>query len=388
MNIAFLNHGYLVQRECLAALHRRSDVSLCVINTEPFPSEAQADATCAELEKRDIHALLTINDWGMDIRGAIAAFLDRRNRVHANWCTDDPFFVGIMLGTTPAPHAGRIDFVTDRSYLPPLHQQGFTPLFLPLAADPHLFSPASPPLPFARSCAFVGNSYFEDLFGKYAKGHEDYLEAATPLISHQARCCITAMTHNPEPALLDYCTATPPPPELSFNKAVFLLLHAVGYFVRKELVTGLAGRHADCIVFGDAYWASYLPAAQVSMGVAYYDNLSATYQQTRVNIDINRMVIRQGFTQRVMDCLACCAFVLTSEKTVVNEFFTTGTSGHLDVYRCRDELYHKVDWYLAHEEVRKKIAARGRELILTAHTYRHRIETILQKCRTLLSGRK
>ncbi|RLD02664.1 MAG: hypothetical protein DRI56_13825 [Chloroflexota bacterium] len=43
-----------------------------------------------------------------------------------------------------------------------------------------------------------------------------------------------------------------------------------------------------------------------------------------------------------------------------------------------DELVEKIDWLLANEEMRKTIAARGREVVNEFHSWDHRVRTILE----------
>ena len=54
--------------------------------------------------------------------------------------------------------------------------------------------------------------------------------------------------------------------------------------------------------------------------------------------------------------------------------------------RDAEELLDKAAYYLQHERVRERIAAAGRAEALARHTYRHRMETVLE-WRTVTSGR-
>jgi spore maturation protein CgeB len=111
--------------------------------------------------------------------------------------------------------------------------------------------------------------------------------------------------------------------------------------------------------------------------VVYGDGLREIYNSTKVNIDINRVVIRNGFTQRVFDALACGAFLITNAKQVVADHFeTSGSQREIVTFKNADELADLVRYYLTHENERMEIARRGYRKVLTSHTYDHRIAEI------------
>lgn len=386
MNVAFLNHGFLVQKECINALRARPDISLTVIDTATFASPEQASETCDQLRKHQIRLVFTINEWGMDLDGRIRDFLSANSILHVNWCTDDPFFIEIILDIPSVPSPGRLDFVTDREYVRPMKERGFDIDFLPLAADPSVFAPAIPPRKWVRDCAFVGSSYFEDLFMKYAKGHDSFMEQTVDFVAGLARNVLKNVHVAIVPNVDKYFQDRELPQGLSLSKAKFLVCHAVGFFVRKGLVAEIARTLPDFMVFGDAFWTAYVPENRVSMAVAYYDNLCSTYQETRVNIDINRVVIRQGFTQRIMDCLASESFVLTSDKAILGEYFITdGPQSHLAVFENQNDMIDKINYFRIRDRERQEIARRGRVVVLAHHTYAARINTIMHKAMSLLT---
>jgi spore maturation protein CgeB len=156
-------------------------------------------------------------------------------------------------------------------------------------------------------------------------------------------------------------------------KALFIAKHAAGYLGRKQMICALAKRYPTFKVFGEQGWKRELPAER--LGTAkYYDSLCATYQKTKITIDINRMVIRNGFTQRAFDVPACGSFLITSSKPVVHEqFVTKGTGIEMVVFTSLPELMELIDYYLERDQERRAIAQRGMEKVLTHHTYDHRL---------------
>jgi spore maturation protein CgeB len=111
------------------------------------------------------------------------------------------------------------------------------------------------------------------------------------------------------------------------------------------------------------------------LGVAgYYDRLCDVYRGAKITVDINRIVIRDGFTQRAFDVPSSGSFLITSSKPVVYDYFeTSGPQQEIAVFKSHKELFALIDYYLEHEEERCAIARRGYEKVVKFNTYNHRI---------------
>jgi spore maturation protein CgeB len=374
--IAVLNQDYLMQKETIAALRRLPDVRLVVIGIPDIPAASQSEETCAVLAKQDCRVVVTVNDWGIDREGILASFCEKNAIVHVNWCGDDPLFHQTFYGTPLRPKPNRIDFVTDRGYIAGMREAGLNAHFLPLATDPSIFVPAQPSLAVLRTVCFVGNSYYRQI-DDFAKGNESFIDRFTPFVTG----LLFEFQKNP---LLDLSTKVEekisletPPAGLSREKAAFILKHLVSYFYRKRLILSLCRRYPDFMVFGDQWWLLDLPREQVSLAVGYYINLSKTYQETKVNIDVNRVVIREGLTQRVFDCLASGSFIITNVKSVLPEFFEVqGKKREVVTFQSEEQLKELIDYYAAHDAERLALVERGRKRVLAEHTYDHRIQAL------------
>jgi spore maturation protein CgeB len=378
ITIAFLNQDFLMQKEIIAALKRVSGVRLAVVVVPDYPAKEQARQVCDALKRLDVKALFTVNDWGMGIDGVTASFVKENCVLHVNWCADDPFFYETFHGRPLAPEPNRIDFVSDRSYIARMLARGMNAHFLPLASDPSFFYPLSPRPPVKRATCFVGNSYFKQIEG-FTKGHEKYLDMLTPFVTSLYSRYQKDQTLDLEPHILSTIKKEALPAGMSREKAVFILKHLVSYVFRKRLIVSIANTYPDFIAFGDEWWLLNLPKEKVSTAVGYYVNLSQTYQETKVNIDVNRVVIREGLTQRVFDCLNTESFVVTSKKPVLAEMFETqGDKKEVVVFENEHHLKELIRFYLSHDAERMAIAHRGRLRVLAEHTYDHRIGKIFQ----------
>ena len=379
LTIAVFNHDFLVQRETISALRRLQSARLVVINTAEFASAEQAQAICKALDAQQVRLVITINDWGMDFDGILADFFVRHHLIHCNWCVDDPLYYEIWFARPFKPSVNRLDLISDRPYVAVLRERGAKAEFLPLATDPDLFKPLSPAPAVQRRIAFVGNSYLKQL-DSFAKDYNDIIIAHGAHVNKILSDYCKNQQLDIDAAISGWLASITLPDSCSPQRLGFAVKHFLGYKFRKQIICNLAEKYDDFVAFGDIGWATFLPPSQVSMAVGYYINLNETYQQTAVNIDINRVVIRDGFTQRVFDCLAAGAFVITSPKKIVYEFFeTSGPRQEVAVFSDEADLNRQIEFYLKNEDERRAMVARGRARVLGEHTYLHRIGTMMKR---------
>jgi len=378
VTIAFFNQDFLMQREIISALRQTNGVRLIVVSIPDIPNPEQANQACDALFQQHCTMLFTVNDWGLDDKGIIRDFCISRSILHCNWCADDPFYHHVFHGSGFKPVSNRIDFVTDRSYVGQLRRLGFNAHFCPLATDPALFFPLQN-ISIKRTACFVGNSYNRQIDG-FTKGNEQFVDAMIPFVSSVLLEYQTDQTIDLSQRIANHFVFSPPPSYLSIEKAVFIVKHIVSYFHRKRLIISLCKQYPDFMIFGDEWWLVDCERERISTAVGYYVNLNLTYQETKINIDVNRVVIREGLTQRVFDCLAAGAFVITSQKPIVGEFFeTSGGSAEVLMFENERHLRELIDYYAVHDEERLAIAKRGRARALSQHTYAHRIAEIFSK---------
>ncbi|NQT04138.1 MAG: glycosyltransferase [Planctomycetes bacterium] len=79
---------------------------------------------------------------------------------------------------------------------------------------------------------------------------------------------------------------------------------------------------------------------------------------------------------KIYEALACGSFVLVDNQKDVFSLFENGK--HLVLFDNIEDLKQKIRYYLKNPGERKEIAERGRQEVLANHTYRHRIERIIE----------
>jgi len=373
LNIAFFNQNALIQREVVTALRKFPGVHVIAIDIQTHPVAAQAQQVVSILGNHGCEMVITINEWGIDDSGIIWEYCDSHKIAHINWTVDDPFFEEIVHRKKYRPSKYRIDFVSDKGYLEPMRTQGYSVHFLPLATDLSLFHPP-PDLSHPRDLdvVFVGNSYLKqiDSFLRMAPG---FIDTLVPFLGEVVSSYLADVDFDVEGTIEEKLRKKKIPADLTYEKACFIAKHAAGYFGRKRMITSLAERFRGFMVYGDAGWKQDIPEHR--LGTAkYYDSLCEVYQRARITIDINRMVIRNGFTQRVFDAPACGSLVITGKKQVVDESFTVdGEMRDVVVFDSLDTLHDAVNYYLLHDNERAAVAQRGMNTVFRRHTYDHRI---------------
>ena len=108
----------------------------------------------------------------------------------------------------------------------------------------------------------------------------------------------------------------------------------------------------------------------------YYRELPVFYNRCRINLNATNLQMGEAVNQRVFDVPACGSFLLTDRQGALEELFEVGKE--IIAFDDPGEIPELVRFYLDCPEARRRIAHRGRERVLARHTYRHRLQVILQ----------
>jgi len=119
-----------------------------------------------------------------------------------------------------------------------------------------------------------------------------------------------------------------------------------------------------------------LPAGCNQEPVDYVNEMPLVFKNTKINLNMTLRSIQSGIPLRAMDIMGCGGFLLTNYQADFEDFFEAGVD--YVYYTDNEDLLYKVAYYLEHEEERRLIARNGYEKIKANHTYRHRIQAILE----------
>lgn len=105
------------------------------------------------------------------------------------------------------------------------------------------------------------------------------------------------------------------------------------------------------------------------------------YNSALINLNLHsslqtdRLVSGGDFVNpRTFELAAMGAFQLVDERALMPELFA---ENELATFRTEQELYEKIDYFLAHPEEREAYAQRARERTLRDHTYQQRMITLV-----------
>lgn len=109
----------------------------------------------------------------------------------------------------------------------------------------------------------------------------------------------------------------------------------------------------------------------------YYKEMPVIFARSKVNLNISLKTIRTGIPLRVLDIMGCGGFVLSNYQQELLEYFVPGEE--CVVYENTEDLFLKADYYLKHEEERKRIAAAGLAKVKRDFTFEARLSNMLRE---------
>lgn len=109
----------------------------------------------------------------------------------------------------------------------------------------------------------------------------------------------------------------------------------------------------------------------------YYREMPVIFARSKVNLNISLKTIRTGIPLRVLDIMGCGGFVLSNYQQELLEYFVPGEE--CVVYENTEDLFLKADYYLKHEEERKRIAAAGLAKVKRDFTFEARLLGMLRE---------
>lgn len=101
--------------------------------------------------------------------------------------------------------------------------------------------------------------------------------------------------------------------------------------------------------------------------VDYYMEMPYVFHDSRINLNISLRSIKSGIPLRCMDIMSCGGFLLTNFQSDFLMHFTSDED--FVYYEDEADLLQKIDYYLAHDEKRRAIAASGYEKIRAEHSF-------------------
>ena len=257
---------------------------------------------------------------------------------------------------------------------------------LPLAVDTDrvdaLLSGAADLALYQNEISFVGNLYERNTYDRIEHKLPEYLrgyfDAAMEIQSnvYGSNVLEEALTPTVLEQLSSYFDLDKSEGSFSDLGLVFsttVLGYRVARMQRLTALLELARKH-PVTLYTDSP-SEELPGVDKRMGLDYWEEAPKAFCKSRINLNLTIPNIRSGIPLRVWDILGAGGFLLTNYQAESAMYFEEGKD--LVSFYDREDMKEKADYYLAHDEERKRIAAHGRETVKAKHTYRHRIEQMM-----------
>lgn len=112
------------------------------------------------------------------------------------------------------------------------------------------------------------------------------------------------------------------------------------------------------------------------MGTVHYlHEMPLVFHHSKINLNITLRSIQNGIPLRAMDIMGAGGFLLTNYQNDFNYHFIDGED-YVSFFTPTDML-DKIEYYLAHDKERQKIAESGWKKICNEHTYEKKLQEIL-----------
>ncbi|MCD1258077.1 glycosyltransferase [Paenibacillus athensensis] len=239
----------------------------------------------------------------------------------AIWLTDDPYYSDYTIPM--APHYDFM-FTLEKNCLPYYRNNGCSQAhYLPFAVQPQLFRPVPAPLSQRKEIAFIGSGYWNRIA---------IFDRIAPYLARR-QVGITGIWWDR-------------------LKQFKLLARSI------RLNT----------------WMGPAETAQAYSGAKTVINMHRAHDDTTYNNN-SRRIEAVSPNPRTFEISGCGALQVTDMREDLVQFYTP--DAEIVTYASPEELVAKLDYYLKHEEERRRIALNGLLRTLRDHTYENRLSQLL-----------
>lgn len=324
-------------------------------------------------------ALLSVNYWPM-----LSKVAQRYGIRYIAWCYDNPINVIRPEDTLGNPVNTVVFF--DRIQAQKYIDAGFeTVYYLPLGVNTARlkkmqFSSADR-MRYGADVSLVGSLYESPMYGlrglmdDYQKG---YLDAVMAAQQNLYGCYLfdDVVSDKLVEEINQYIKENHP--ESSFQ----LLKEALTFAMASEItrkdrlaLLTLLGRRFDTKLYSFQS-SEILQGVKCFPPVDYVSEMPKVFACSKINLNPVLRCIQSGIPLRALDVMGVGGFLLSSYQSELMEQFVH--EQEMVLYDGIGDAVEKAEFFLKHEDVRKEIAARGREKVLTEYSLQDRLKTILQ----------
>lgn len=312
---------------------------------------------------------LSINFTGLDPLGEIFHLLRAAGSEVAVWCVDNPFH--LLSGVKAGWWRKAALLVTDDSFLPLLREHGAQRLLhMPLAAWPEHFGAGSngPDQDVSGRLVFVGRSQFPKKQGFFAG-------LDLPDMAWREALHMLDIGERPDFLWWRQRLVIRELWPASAVRRVGLGADECSRELRSRCLR-TAARDAPLTVFGDMVWREAAPeATDLRPEVDYYGPLRHIYAQAAACLNVTSLLLPTGLNQRHFDVWAAGGLLIT-DATPGLSLFPEELCREIR-FRWPEEIESIFRRLTTDKSLCADLSSEWRKLILAEHTYRHRMERLL-----------
>ncbi len=325
-------------------------------------SEEEKESLQNYMQHRAYDVVMTYN-FSM----AVAAVCKELKTKYISWVFDSP---QTALYTEFAKSEYNYIFVFDKKQYMRMKREGLIHLYhLPLAANVDrtsgLHISEEDEKKYSNDISFVGNLYQENGYNEKAcELTEEMGERINGIIQkialHWGRGyeCFDVLDYDLTDRIFDKL-------HLYINKdqqidkrymlELYLLSRKISEIDRTCILNALAMHHnVTLYTDGDT---SNLQNVHVKGKISYQEEMPKVFYLSKINLNITMRSIETGIPQRVFDIMSVGGFVISNYQEELAELFEPDKE--VVLFQNVNELIEKVNYYLAHEEERIRIAMNG-----------------------------
>lgn len=161
---------------------------------------------------------------------------------------------------------------------------------------------------------------------------------------------------------------------LEWVYAHYFLARQVTALERKEILELLSEKYQVDLYTYDA--TPELPRVKNRGTAEVMEEASKIYKCSQINLNISLKSILTGIPLRSFEIMGSGGFLLSNYQREYEDYFHSGTD--YVYYTDYEDLGKKVEYYLSHDKERREIARNGYEKVKGSHTYKNRVDTILE----------
>lgn len=306
---------------------------------------------------------------------------------YVSWTFDSPF---IQLYSNTVKYPYNYVFIFDRGTCEELWNMGIeTVYYLPMAApagryEGYQISQEEKDF-YSTQISFIGSSYqekknrFYDKLGGITEYTKGYLDGGIQMQKQiygefllEQFLCPEIMADMMQNCYLEQNSDGFETPEWVY--AHYFLARQVTALERGEVLELLSEKYqVDFYTYEET---PFLKKVRNRGTAEVLREASVIYRCSRINLNISLKSILTGIPLRSFEIMGSGGFLLSNYQRDYDEYFDNGVD--YVYYTDYKDLMDKTEYYLTHEKERLEIADNGRRKVNAFHTYKNRVDTILE----------